>query len=77
MITAEDEEQPNHRSPDSDYYSDLLRRIDGAIDDENDEDAAAAPSTGGASSRRSKNGKNSWRKGSRMGGQRHVDSDDR
>jgi len=77
MITAEDEEQANHRSPDSDYYSDLLRRIDGAIDDENDEEAPAATKTGGASSRPRKGGKSSWSKGSRMGGQRHVDSDDR
>jgi|AntAceMinimDraft_5_1070358.scaffolds.fasta_scaffold175768_2 hypothetical protein len=80
MITAEDEELQDHRSPDSDYYSDLLRRVDGAIDDEDDdEDAPAAPETDSSPSRRGrkKTGQDGWRKGNRMGGQRHVESDDR
>jgi hypothetical protein len=37
MIRAEDEEATHHRAPDSDYYSDLMHRVDDAVKFEEEE----------------------------------------
>ena len=42
MIRAEGEEQDDHRSPDSDYYADLMNRVDSAME-EDDEGASVRP----------------------------------
>lgn len=40
MIRAEDEDSPSrhHRSPDSDYYADLMNRVDSAVGKEEDDE---------------------------------------
>lgn len=61
MIRAEDEEEESHRSPDSDYYSDLLSRVDSAVgeDDDAEDHGNSRSNRGGGSSKVNNIGKTS------------------
>ncbi len=48
MIRAEDEDIPTmHRSPDSDYYADLLSRVDSAVANDEERDVYEGEQRGG------------------------------